>query len=106
LGAPGHSADVRRSRGGITATFIVECYWPGIARDKAADLGQIARVAGISKRRTGAQLLTCIIVPSDGLAYLLFRASDEGMVWRLSELAEVPFDRVVVAIDIGFGVRA
>jgi len=81
-------------------TFLVECYWPGIA----SDLVSMERVARTAAARKGSgrsiQWLGCILLPSDGLALFLFQAKDELEVMAVGRLAEMPFDRVVEAIRV------
>jgi len=79
---------------------MVECYWPGIEQDADAALRRVSRLTGLAGNG-GVAALGCIIVPSDGLALFLFRAPSEASVRSMSELAEVPFDRVVESINIG-----
>jgi hypothetical protein len=45
----------------------------------------------------------CILVPSDGMALFLFSAPSEDAVRRLGQLTEIPFDRIVESILLGFG---
>ena len=44
----------------------------------------------------------CILIPSDGMALFLFRGASEDLVRDRSENAEVPFDRIVESVHIGF----
>jgi hypothetical protein len=84
-------------------TFMVECYWPGTIEETAAkDLSRIARLAAAAAPGTVVRFLGCIVVPADGMALLLFRASNEDIVRRLGRLSDLPFDRIVDSIQIGF----
>ena len=75
---------------------MVECYWPGIEQDAGAALERVSRLTGRSVVTLG-----CIMVPADGLALFLFRAPSEASVRLVSQLADVPFDRVVESINVG-----
>jgi hypothetical protein len=46
--------------------------------------------------------LGCILVPTDGMALFLFRGPSEDLIRERSTIAEVPFDRIVESIDVGF----
>jgi hypothetical protein len=84
-------------------TFMVECYWPGdIELAAAEDLGRVARLAAAAAPGTVVRFLGCIVVPADGMALLLFRAPNEDIVRRIGRLSELPFDRIVDSIHIGF----
>lgn len=83
-------------------TFVVECYWPRMIEQEARET--LDRLVGLDGEASPepAILLGCILVPSDGMALLLFSALDEEMVTRISRLAELPFDRIVESVHIGF----
>lgn len=84
-------------------TFMVECYWPGTIEETAAeDLNRVVHLAAAAAPGTVVQFLGCILVPADGMALLLFRASSEDIVRRIGRLSELPFDRIVDSIHIGF----
>jgi hypothetical protein len=83
--------------------FMVECYWPGTIEHKAPEsLNRVVRVVGEAMPGEAARFLGCILVPADGLALFLFRASSEDIVRRIGRLSELPFDRIVQSIYIGF----
>src|SRR5215470_305850 len=89
-------------KGGAAATFVVECYWPGITEDEVRDaLARIAR-APLRTATSGGPVrsIGCILVPSDGLALFLFEGPSAAMVHDRSTWAGVPFDRVVEAVRI------
>jgi hypothetical protein len=91
-----------RSEGGTTATFVVECYWPGIDEAQVQDV--LARVThprpGSAASRRAVRSLGCILVPSDGLALFLFEGPSAALVDEESAWAQVPFDRIVEAVRI------
>ncbi len=64
----------------------------------------IGRIALAARRRSIAkgQLLDCILLPSDGMALFLVRAPNESWVKDQSGLSELPFDRIVESIQVGF----
>jgi hypothetical protein len=85
-------------------TFMAECYWPGPLDEKAPEVVNCAvQLAGEAVPGTAVRFLGCVLVPADGMALFLFRASSEDMVRRIGGLCELPFDRIVHAVHIGFG---
>jgi len=69
-------------KGGTTATFVVECYWPGIDEAQVRDV--LTRVTqprpGTAASRRAVRSLGCILVPSDGLALFLFEGPSAALV--------------------------
>lgn len=63
----------------------------------------LLRVGQEDSLAEGVRSFGCILVPSDGLALFLFSAPSEDAVRRLGQLAEIPFDRIVESILVGFG---
>jgi hypothetical protein len=87
-------------------TFIVECYWPGMSADGARNtLDRVTRLAAGMSAARSTQPLGCLLVPSDGMALFLFSAPSEDAVRRVGALAEVPFDRIVELVLVGFGTQ-
>jgi hypothetical protein len=89
-------------KGGTTATFVVECYWPGIDEAQVRDV--LTRVThprrGTAAARRAVHSLGCILVPSDGLALFLFEGPSATVVDEESVWAQVPFDRIVEVVRI------
>ena len=76
-------------------TFVVECYWPGITEVQAS--------AALTRVEDPIQALGCILVPSDGMAIFLFWSPSSIRLSETSRLAELPFDRIVESVHVGFG---
>jgi hypothetical protein len=84
--------------------FVVECYWPGmLEQDARRALDRVIGLAGEAARGRSVRSLGCVLVPSDGMALFLFAASNEDVVRGVGQLAEVPFDRIVESVFVGFG---
>jgi hypothetical protein len=66
-------------------------------------LNRVVRLAGEAAPGEAVQYLGCILVPADGIALFLFAASNEDVVRGVGRLAEVPFDRIVESVLVGFG---
>jgi hypothetical protein len=85
-------------------TFIVECYWPRISGEETWDIRD--RLLSVNRAMPhGVRSMGWILVPSDGLALLLFSAPNEDELKRVGRLAEIPFDRIVESVLVGFGQR-
>jgi hypothetical protein len=90
-------------RGGATRTFVVECYWPEITEEQVKEaLSRVAPLPVSGRPADEVESAGCILIPSDGMALFLFRGASEDLVRERSENAEVPFDRIVESIHVGF----
>jgi hypothetical protein len=84
-------------------TFVVECYWPGMIELEArATLDRVVRLGGEALPGQSVRLLGCIVLPTDGMALFLFNAPSEAVLKHIGGLAELPFDRVVESVLVGF----
>jgi hypothetical protein len=85
-------------------TFVVECYWPGMLEEDARNiLDRVIQLGGRASPGRSVGSLGCVLVPGDGMALFLLTASSEDIVRRAGQLAEVPFDRIVESVLVGFG---
>jgi len=85
-------------------TFVVECYWPGMLEEDARNiLDRVIQLGGKASPGRSVGSLGCVLVPGDGMALFLLTASSEDIVRRAGQLAEVPFDRIVESVLVGFG---
>ena len=84
------------STGDEPIAYLVECYWPGVTKQKLA--AAVERVqAAIELRRPhgrAPRLLGSILVPVDETVFCLFDAEREE-VEALSAAAELPFQRIL-----------
>ena len=84
-------------------TFIVECYWPGITHAQAnRALCSTGPTENATATRAPARALGCILVPSDGMAIFLFESPSSVELLEAARRTELPFDRIVESIPIGF----
>lgn len=84
-----------------TPTYVAECYWPQVTEELAKTTFRRIAAAAARQGSREAQPLGCILVPTDGMVLVLFRAPNEEWVKNQSSLSEVPFDRIVESIQIG-----
>lgn len=83
-------------------TYLVECYWPGINREKVADTERRLG-AGVSSLRSEGRDITylgSILVPSDESLFCLFDGQ-EADVRAVTALAGAPFGRVLESLRSG-----
>lgn len=90
----------REQRPETRKTFLVEHYRPG--RDVAQLSSSIARIRAIvaEMERTGESVryLSAAIVPHDESFFCLIEAASEEVVSAVYGRADVPFERISVAI--------
>ena len=85
-------------------TFVVECYWPRMMEEETVNtLDQLLPLSREALPAEGVRPLGCILVPSDGMALILFSAPSEAVLRRIGWAAEIPFDRIVASVVVGFG---
>jgi hypothetical protein len=85
-------------------TFVVECYWPGMLEEDARNiLDRVIQLGGRASPGRSVGSLGCVLVPGDGMALFLLTAPSEDVVRRAGRQAEVPFDRIVESVLVGFG---
>lgn len=82
--------------------YMVERQLKGIAVDDlaAAQKRAIATAKAQSARGTPIRYIRSTFAPADGRCMCLFEAADAEAVKRLNEEAEIPFTRVVEALDL------
>ena len=85
-------------------TYVVECYWPGMIEEDARNiLDQVMQLGGEASPGRSLWSLGCVLMPADGIALFLLTAPSEDAVRHASHLAEVPFDRIIESVLVGFG---
>jgi len=80
----------------MDATYLVECFWPGVTSDRVEAANTRARAESAALRRQGSSLrfLGSMVIPSDEVVFFQFMAASREEVVRASRQAELPFDRV------------
>ena len=86
----------------VLATFLVERYWPGI--DLATLRPVLERLDAVARAMTAdgtpVEHVGSILMPVDEVVVSLISARDEALVRELNERAELPVDRITVAISL------
>ncbi len=83
-------------------TFLVECYQPGIDPVAVADAGDRARRAAEALFAAGRDVayVGATLVAADEVVFHAFHASDAVVVQQASQMAGLPFERVVESVGI------
>jgi hypothetical protein len=80
-------------------TYMVECYWPDVTEERAGAAAARARAAAsaLAAEGTDVRYAGSILVPEDEVVFFLFESDSTDAVRAASELAELPFERVVLS---------
>lgn len=83
-------------------TFMVERSLKGIPMEQLAAAQQraIGTAREMSAQGTPVNYIRSTFVPETGQCLCLFSAEDAGQVRQLNQKADIPFDRVVPALDL------
>jgi hypothetical protein len=84
------------------SVFMVERSLKGIAMDDlaAAQRAAIGKAEELRRNGTDIRYLRTTFAPEDGRCMCLFEAPSEADVKRLNDEAELPYTRVVTALDL------
>jgi hypothetical protein len=84
----------------MEATYLVECFWPGVTRKAVEAANARARERAAVLRRKGSSLrfLGSLLVPGDEVVFFQFTAASSEEVVRASLEAKLPFDRVAASL--------
>jgi hypothetical protein len=81
------------------ATFLVECYWPGTSREKAA--AAVARAGQVAREMTRqGRAVRCVhatFVPAEEVLFCLYEARSVEEVEEANARAEAPVSRIAEA---------
>jgi hypothetical protein len=83
-------------------TFMAECFWPGVTRQKVADAGERTRQAAgvLTAHGRSSRYVGSILVPSDEIALCLFEAPSDAAATALGEAAAIPFERILRIVQL------
>jgi Nickel responsive protein SCO4226-like len=83
-------------------SFIVEQYLPGVTLDQV--LAAAARAKHASARLSGGgvpvRYLRTTYIPEDESCFSTFEGPDASSIRDVNEIAEIPFERIVEAVDV------
>lgn len=84
------------------SVYMVQRSLKGISMEQlgAAQKAAIAKAGEMTKAGRPVQYLRTTFVPSEGCCMCLFEAGSAADVEQLNREAQIPFDRVVEALDL------
>lgn len=84
----------------MEATYLVECFWPGVTREAVEAANGRAGERAAERRSEGSSLrfLGSLLVPEDEVVFFRFAAASGEEVTRASRDAALPFARVVASL--------
>ncbi len=84
------------------ALYLVHCHLPGLTLDELTTLQRAAQATSERLRAAGhaVHLIHGTFVPSEAHMLYLFEAPSATLVRDVTELAQIPFTRIVEALDL------
>ena len=81
---------------------MAECFWPDMTEAMVREAGIRAGRAAHAANLDGAAVryLGAILIPADEVAFCLFEGSSAHLVREVSELAEIPFERILQTVRL------
>jgi len=85
------------------AYYLVHCHVPGITLEQLAAIQRSVQQTSerISAGGQPVRLIRSTFVPSESHVMYLFEAPRAKLVRDVNELAQMPFSRIVEALDLG-----
>jgi hypothetical protein len=82
--------------------YLVERSLPGASLECVAAVQQAAKVACQAFADNGNEVryLYCTFTPGDSRCRCLFEAPNADLVQRVNDAAQIPYSRIVLAIDL------
>ena len=83
-------------------TYIVERYWPGVTKERLAQAIARSEKVIVLMNQGGIPIryLRSTLVPGDEVVFSLYDGPSAEAIREANERAQVPFDRIVEAIDV------
>lgn len=80
--------------------FVAECFWPGVkdADIEAADARARLSAQALAHDGNPVTYLGSVLFPSDEVVFFEFSSLSADIVRRVSELAAIPFARIVESV--------
>ena len=102
--APVSYATRRRAEGEITVSvYLVERDLPGVSLAQLAALRRVAREACATFTADGKPVayVRGLFIPGESRCLCLFEAPDAERVRAVNEVAQLPYNRIIMALDLG-----
>jgi hypothetical protein len=85
-----------KGRGTVALTFMAECFWPGVTRQKLAAAGERLEAASRAAEGGGrSRYLGSILVSTDEIALVLLEAGSFEAATALARQAAIPSERIL-----------
>ncbi len=86
----------------MEATYLVECFWPGLTRDsvEAADRRVSERVRQLRADGARLQYLGSVVVPQDDVVFFEFEGTTHEQVSDAASDVGIAFERVVESVRV------
>jgi hypothetical protein len=88
----GHPIDA--TRGGQPATYLAECFWPGVTA------ARVAEAAARAAEDAEATCIELILIHGDEIVLGLFQASSAADVTQACRRAGLPAERIVKSLHV------
>jgi hypothetical protein len=85
-------------RQSTTATYLVECFWPGVREEQVAEAGARLKLCAAQLSREGQRVSFqgSILVPFDEVVFYLFEGISAAAVHATCRRARLNFERVLL----------
>jgi hypothetical protein len=84
---------------------LAECLLPGLTLSRAEELAQRVRAELAGGPRSGVTFLGSLLMPGDEVLLCLFSGA-QADVRAVSERADLPFERILACVGIGWWTSA
>ena len=83
-------------------TYVVERYWPGVTQESLrAATRRLSRSATETTRHgSPVRHVRSTLIPGEEYVVCVFEATSAGAVREVNQRADVPFERVVEAVEV------
>jgi hypothetical protein len=91
-----------KGQGTVGLTFMAECFWPGVTRQKLAAAGERLEAASrIGGRACPSRYLGSILVSTDEIALVLLESGSLEAATALARQAAIPSERILQVDRLG-----
>ena len=84
------------------STYVAERYLPGITQEQLLDAARRAKLATAQMAAAGTPVtyLRSTFLPGDQTCYCLFEGPSEEAVRAANDKAEIPYERIIPAVQL------
>jgi hypothetical protein len=83
-----------------TASYAVECYWPGVTRANLVEVASraVREADALSREGKAVEYLGSMLFPGDEVVLCVFESSSQEAVKEANDRAGIPCERVVESV--------